>query len=171
MVVLVGVVAIAVVVMAVALIAVIAVSTALRLKRGLDPYKVRTEPTQHVLDHVIGPNTKDLVADFGGQMSVSEMPSQARKLVGIVMSNFNHGFGSRPHLEPAAVRQLQAIAICHGDRLRKIEQHVLAFIRNEADAAAMARIKIERENARGLFARPMPGGTVNAGVLHRHLNT
>jgi hypothetical protein len=37
---------------------------------------------------------------------------------------------------------LQAIAIGHRNRFRKVEKDILALIRSEANAAAMPRVKI-----------------------------
>jgi len=148
-----------------------AIGAAFGLKRGLHRREIGAKLAEHVLDHVIGPNAKDLVADFGRQMSVAEMPGQARQLVSIVMSDLDDRLGRRPDLEPSAVRKLQAIAIghCHGPG--KVEQHVVALIRHEANAAAMTRIEIKRKDTRSLLAWPMSGGAVNGGVLHRHLST
>jgi hypothetical protein len=56
---------------------------------------------------------------------------------------------------------LQAISIDHRHCFRKVEKDILALIRRQANAAAMARVKIERERARRLFPRPMPGGAMN----------
>jgi hypothetical protein len=148
-----------------------AIGAPLGLKRVLDLRKVGAKHVEHLLDHVVGPNAKDLVADFSRQMSVPEVPGQARKLVRIVMPNLDDELGRRPDLEPSAVGKLQAITIGHGDGPGKVEQHVVALIRHEANAAAMTRIEIERKNTRGLIARPMPCRAVNGGVLYRHLST
>jgi len=153
------------------MVAMAAIGAPLGLERGLDPREVGAKFAEHVLDHVIGPNAKDLVADFSRQMSVAEMPGKARKLVRIVMPDLDDELGRRPHLEPSAVGELQPIAIRHGDSPGKVEQHVVAPIRREANAATMARIKIERQNTRGFIAWPVPGGAVNGGVLHCHLST
>jgi hypothetical protein len=40
---------------------------------------------------------------------------------------------------------LQAISISHCNRLRKVEKDVFALIRSQANATAMARIKIESQ--------------------------
>jgi hypothetical protein len=56
---------------------------------------------------------------------------------------------------------LQAISIGHRNRVRKIEKDIFALIRSQANAAAMARVKIESEGACRLFRRPKPGGSMN----------
>jgi hypothetical protein len=55
---------------------------------------------------------------------------------------------------------LQAISIGHRYRFRKIEKDIFALIRNQANAAPMARVEIESERACGLFFRPMSGGAM-----------
>jgi hypothetical protein len=56
---------------------------------------------------------------------------------------------------------LQAISIGHRNRFRKIEKDIFALIRSQANAAAMACVKIESERAFRLFLRPMPRGAMN----------
>jgi hypothetical protein len=56
---------------------------------------------------------------------------------------------------------LQAISIGHRNRFRKVKKDIFALIRSQANAAAMARVKIESESACRLFLRPMPGGAMN----------
>ena len=67
----------------------VTVGAPLGLERGMDPREVGAKLADHVLDHLIGPNTKDLVVDFSRQMSVTEMPGQACKLIGIVMPDLD----------------------------------------------------------------------------------
>jgi hypothetical protein len=49
----------------VVMVAVAAVSTALGLEGGLHLYKIRAEPMEHILNHMVGPNAKMLVSHFG----------------------------------------------------------------------------------------------------------
>jgi hypothetical protein len=56
---------------------------------------------------------------------------------------------------------LQAISIGHCNRFRKVEQDIFALIRSQANAAAMARIKIESESTYRLILWPLPGGAMS----------
>jgi hypothetical protein len=67
------------------MVAVAAVRTALGLEGGLHLYKIRSEAMEHILDHVVGPNAKNLVSNFSRQMPVSQMPGKTHKLIGIFM--------------------------------------------------------------------------------------
>jgi hypothetical protein len=78
-------------------------------------------------------------------MSISQMPCQAHALIGIFMSDFDKKFGSRLNLQPSSIIELQAISIRHCNRFRKIQKDIFARIRSQADATAMARVKIEGE--------------------------
>src|SRR5258708_9205395 len=74
------------------------------------------------------------------------------------------GVGEIVHVaatSPPSIFKLQAISIGHRNRLRKVEKDIFALIRNQANAAAMARVKIESGSSCRLFLRPMPGGTMN----------
>jgi hypothetical protein len=138
-----------------------AVSAAFGVEGSLHPYKIRFEAMEHILDHMVRPNAKNLVSDFGGQMPISQMPSKAHELIGVFMPDFDNTLRSGLDLQQPAIIKLQAIAIGHRNRLRKIEKDIFALIRSQANAAAMARVKIERDRARRLFLRPIPGGAMN----------
>jgi hypothetical protein len=56
---------------------------------------------------------------------------------------------------------LQAISIAHRNCSWKIEKDIFPLIRSHANAAAMARLKIESESARRLFLRPLSGTAMN----------
>jgi hypothetical protein len=56
---------------------------------------------------------------------------------------------------------LQSISIGHRNRFRKVEEDIFSSIPSQANAAAMAFVKIESESAYRLFLRPMPGGAIN----------
>jgi hypothetical protein len=75
--------------------------------------------------------------------------------------DFDNRLRSGPHLEQSSIVKLQGVPIGHRNRIRKIEKDVFALIRGQANAAAMARVKIERERAGRHFFRPMSGGTMN----------
>jgi len=128
-----------------AMVAVASVSAAFGLERDLHPCKVCSEAKEHILDHVVGPNAKNLVSNFSRQMPVSQMPRKARQLIGIFMSNFDNELRCSLNLEPSTIFKLQAISISHGNRLGKVEQDIFALIPSQANAASMARVKIESE--------------------------
>jgi len=53
------------------MVAVAAVRTAFGLERGLHLYKICSEATEHIFDHVVGSNAKNLVLNFSRQMPIS----------------------------------------------------------------------------------------------------
>jgi hypothetical protein len=145
----------------VVMVAVAAVCAAFGLEG--DPYlhEIRSETAEHILDHMVGANTKDVVPNFRRQMPVSQMPSKPRELMRIFVSDFDNGLRSGVDLQPPSVVQLQAISIRHCDGLWQVEKDIFPLIRSKANAAAMARVKIERERACCFFFRPMSSGTMN----------
>jgi hypothetical protein len=74
----------------VVMVAVAAVSAAFGLEGGLHLYKIRSEAMEHILDHMVGPNAKNLVSNFSRQMPISQMPSKPHKLIGIFMPDFDN---------------------------------------------------------------------------------
>jgi hypothetical protein len=164
-----------------AMMAVAGVSAAFGLERDFHFYEIRSKTNEHILDHMVRPNAKNLVSNLGRQMPISQMPRKARQLIGIFMSDFDNELRCRLNLEPSTIFKLQAISISHGNRLGEIEQDIFALIPSQANAASMARVKIESERSCCVFRRPIPGGsmngsamsgiTVNGSVMHGHLST
>ena len=62
----------------VVMVATPAVRATFGLEGGLRLYKIRSEAMEHSLDHMVGPNAKNLVSNFCRQMAVSKVPSKAR---------------------------------------------------------------------------------------------
>ena len=54
------------------------VSTALGLEGNPHLDEIRSETEEHVLNHMVGTNAKNLVSNFRGQMAVAKVPSKAR---------------------------------------------------------------------------------------------
>jgi hypothetical protein len=151
--------------------AVATVRSALGLEGRPYPCKFRSETKEHILDHVVGANAENIVLDFRRQMPISQVPSKAHQLMGVLVPDFDNQFRRGLDFQPPPIFELQAIAIGHRHRFRKIEKDVFALISSQANTAAMTRIKVERKSPRGPFLRPMPGGAMNGRAMHGHLST
>jgi hypothetical protein len=138
----------------------VTVSAALRLKTGLHVCKIRSKAVKHILNHMIGPNTKNVVSDFCWQMTVSEMPRDAHEAREIPMPDLHKRFSSGSDLQPSAVIELQAISMLDRNCLGQIEKHIFPLVCVQSNAAAMASIKIKRDCAQCFFLWPMPGPTM-----------
>ena len=79
----------------------------------------------------------------------------------IFVSDFDDGLRGGVDLKPPSIVQLQAISIRHCDGLWQVEKDIFPLIRSKANAAAMARVKIERERTCCFFFRPMSSGAMN----------
>jgi len=143
------------------MMAVTPVRAAFGLEGSLHVHKIRSQPTEHLFDHIVRPNAKNLAANFGRQMPISQVPSKTCKLTGILMPDFDKELGSRLNLQQPSIVELQAISVGHGNRLRKVEKDIFALVRGQANATAMSRVEIESERACRLFLRPMPGDAMN----------
>jgi len=149
--------AVAVIVM----VAVVAIGATLGLEGRLHYRELRAEAAEHMLDHVVGPDAENLVANFSRQMPVTEVPSQAHKLVWIFVPNFDNKLPSGLNHQPPPIFKLQTISISHRNGVRKVEEDFFALVRRQAYAAAMARVKIESESACSVFLRPVASGAMN----------
>jgi len=142
------------------MIAVTPVGAAFGLEGSSHVHKIRSQPMEHLFDHMVGPNAKNPASNFCRQMPVSQMPGKTRKLTGILMPDFDNELGRSLNLQQPPIVKLQAISVGHGNRLRKIEKDIFALVRGQANATAMARVEIESDGACRLFLRPMPGGVM-----------
>src|SRR5215813_10026970 len=104
------------------------------------------------------------------------MPRQASKLTAIRMTDFNDKFRCGLNPEPSSIIKLQAVAVCHGNGVRKIEQQLLAKIVSQTNAAAVSLIKVQSKRADGALAGPPSSGPMSAStgkgnVDSSHINT
>jgi len=137
-----------------------AVGAAFGLEGSPHVRKIRSQPMEHLFDHMVRPNAKNLAANFRRQMPISQVPGKARKLTGVLMADFDNELGSSLNPQQPPVVKLQAISVGHGNRLREIEKDVFALVRGQANATAMARVEIESDRACSFLVRPMPGGVM-----------
>jgi hypothetical protein len=121
-----------------------AVRAAFGLKGCLHLNELRPKTMEHIFDHVVGSNPKNVVSNFSRQVPVSQMPRKAHELMGIFVSDFYDRLRSSLNPQPSPVFQLQAISIGHGNRFRKIKKDILSLVRSQANTSAMARVEIER---------------------------
>jgi hypothetical protein len=124
-----------------------AVGAAFGLKGCLQLYEVRAEGLEHILDHMVGPNAKNLISKFSRQVPVSQVPSEADKLIGIFVPDFDNKLRGSLNLQPSPVFKLQAVSFSHRNRFWKLEKDVFTIVSRQPNAAAMARVKIEGESA------------------------
>jgi hypothetical protein len=150
----------------VVMVAVAAVRAALRLERDLHLHEIRSETAEHILDYMVGANAKNVVPNFRRQVPVSQMPSKPHELMRIFVADLDDGFRGGLDLQPPSVIQLQAISIRHRNSFRQVEKDIFTLICGQANAAAMACVKIERESACRFFLRPMSTGAMNTSVVH-----
>jgi len=72
----------------------VGVCAAFRLESCLDPLKICSEAAEHVFDHVVRPNKKDLSSNFGRQVSIAQVPGKADQLKRIFVFDFDNILGS-----------------------------------------------------------------------------
>ena len=145
----------------VVMVIVASVGAAFGLKGSPHNYKIGSKAAEHILDHMVRPNAKNMASNFCRQMPISQVPGKTRKLTGILMPDFDNELDSSLNLQQPSIVKLQAISVGHGNRLRKVEKDIFALVRGQANATAMARVEIEGDASCRLFLRPMPGCAMN----------
>jgi hypothetical protein len=74
------------------------VGAPLGLERELDVLKVCSQAREHVFDHVVGPNPKNVGSNLRRQMTIAQVPGKAHQLCGIFMSDFYKSLQRGPNL-------------------------------------------------------------------------
>jgi len=104
------------------------VGPAFGLESSLDLLEVCSEAMEHVFDHVVRPNQKNVVSDFSRQMPIAQVPGKTHKLYRVLMSDFYKLLCGGLNPQPSSVFQLKTISVGHGDRFRKIEENIFPLI-------------------------------------------
>jgi hypothetical protein len=152
-------------------VVVVAIGATLGLEGRRHLHNICSETMEHILNHMVRADAKNLFPDFRRQMPISKMPGNAHKLMRILMSDFDYRLQTRLNFEPPPVVELQAISIGHCNRFGKIEQDLFALVRSQTNTTAMPSIKIEGDSASGTFPWPVPGGAMNGGAVDDHIST
>jgi hypothetical protein len=142
----------------VATVTITAVRATFRLERGLHLHKRRSEAVEHLLNHMVRTDAKNLIANFSGQMPISQMPGKAHELMGIFVPDFDKGLRSGLDFQQSPVFKLQRIPVGHRNCFREVKEDIFALIGRQANAAAMARVEIERDRASRSFLGQCPAG-------------
>src|SRR5580693_10756344 len=132
----------------------VTVSTAFRLKGGLDILKTRPQATEHIFYYMVGPNQKNMISNFGRQMPITQVPCQAHQLDRIFVSDFDNVLHSGLNLQPSSIVELQPVSFSHSNGFWKIKKNIVPLICRQAKAAAVTRVKVESERSCCVFCWP-----------------
>ena len=142
------------------------VGAALRIERRVDGRKPRAEATQHVFDHMVAADAQPLARDLHVDVTIADMPGEARQIVGAGRGDFDERLRAADHTDDCPVVQHEAVAVAERGGLRKVEQKFGAVLAVQHHAAAMALMGIELNRVDGFCLIPMSGGFDVARVLH-----
>jgi hypothetical protein len=142
------------------------VGAALGIKRRFDRRQPCAEPAQHILDDVIAPDAQPVANDLHVDVTITNVPGEARQIVAVRGGDFNERLGPSDDPDDRAVVEHQAIAIAERSSLRKIEQEFGAALAVQHDPAAMAVMGIECDRVNGRRLIPVSGGFDVACALH-----
>lgn len=146
------------------------IGTALRLEWRIHMTHLRTEPGQHRLNHMIGPDMDNAITYFSRQMPIAEMPGDPRQLMGIAATNFGQLFRCRRYTQPSPIIEAQPVAIRHRHSFRQIEQNILAFIRREAETPPVTCVIIEDELPHAFALWPIATLFMFTRAMHQFLH-
>jgi len=143
------------------------VSSLLGVERRLDRRELRTEPTQHVLEHMVAADAQPVAHHLHVGMAVADMPGEARQLMRARRRRLNERLGLAGDPHDGAIVEHEAIAILQRGRMRQIEQESRAPLTCQRDPAAMALVRIEHDAVDRSRGVPGPGSPDLGRASHR----
>ena len=155
---------IVVVVMTVAVV--MLVSAAFGIKRRFHRFKPRAKAAQHIFDHMIAPDAQPLADDLNIDVTIADVPGEARETVGVAGGDFDQRLRAADHANDSAIVEHEAVAVPQRGGLRQIEQKFGAALAVQHHPPAMALMRVERDRVDGACLIPVSGGFDGARALH-----
>jgi len=136
------------------------------LERAGDMMGLTALSAHHFCQHVIVLDIDRLRSDFGGRMTVADVPRHFQQPQRIVGLDFQQRFGGGFDEDQRTILELQRIAIIQDRRFVEIEQKACAFIALQYNPPLMAALVIERNLVNHLLV--FHGGLADnaCGALH-----
>jgi hypothetical protein len=141
------------------------IGSAFRIERCFDLHDARAKPAHHLLDHMIAADAERFRQKLGRQVTIAEMPGNARQIGCIFATNFDQRFRSGDHLDQAAVLQHQGVAAAQSDHVRQIEQEFQPTRAGHGHAPPMPVVEFEHDRIGGSVA-PRLCGFDGSGAQH-----
>ena len=156
----------AVIVVMVMMAVVMLVGATLGIKRRFDRFKPCTKAAQHIFDHMIAPDAQPLADDLHVDVTVADVPGEAREIVGVGSGDFNERLRPADDTDDRAVVEHKAVAVAQRCGLRQIEQKFCAALTAQHHPPAMTLMRVERNRIDGAPLIPVSGGFDGARALH-----
>ena len=145
------------------------VSAPLGIERRLDCNDIRRKSFDHRLDHRIAADAQRLGHNFGRQMAVAEMPSDARKSEPVGSSDLRQRLWRGDDLNEAPILEAQTVAASQHRGFRQVEQEGEAADAGHGHSAAIAIVEIE-DHRIGRRAGPLASGYDFISAQHPRLS-
>jgi hypothetical protein len=127
------------------------------------------EALGHRLDDGIAADAQRLRQEFGRQMAITEMPSDAHQRQRVGRPDFRQRLGGRDHFDNAFVLEPQTVAATQHRGFPEVEQEFEAADPGHDEAPAIAVVEIEHHSV-GRRASPLAGGDDFVSAQHHRLS-
>jgi hypothetical protein len=125
-----------------------------RLERLAHLTHCRAQSAEHRLDDVVALDQDAARLDLGRQMPVADMPGESQERFGALGADLQKRFLGRDHLGVTAVVEDQPVAMGEGDRIRQIDEYLIAVLKGEHLAAQMTLVMGEHDDIEWGWPRP-----------------
>lgn len=148
------------------IVVVLAVGPAFGIEGNADLADIRPQALQHVDDDMIVADQQAVMVDLGRQMPVAEMPGQPCERRGIAAAHLDEILLGGPHLDEAALLQLEPVTAMQHHRLDQIEQEIEPTIAQHAQAPTVAIVEQQSDGIDALGRCPLAGPHDVDGAFH-----
>jgi hypothetical protein len=116
----------------------------LRIKRRVEGSQQSAEPPQHVLDHMIAPNTQPVADDLHLDVPVANVPGEPRQRMAVRGGDFDQRLRAANDPHDAAIVEHKTVAVAQSDDLGQIEQKGRAALACQNDPATLPLMRVKR---------------------------
>jgi len=115
-----------------------AIRAGLRLKGRADRLRRRAQPFEHVLEHMVGRDAQESLADLHRHMPVAKVISGAREILGRLAGDMQNLLGLRDHFHYATVARDHQVAAAQDFSARQHQADFFAGVQFRSQAALLA---------------------------------
>lgn len=127
------------------------IGAAYRLERLANVRHGRSEPFQHVLDHVVAQQKNAILFDLRGEMPVADVPAELGEMDRIERADFVEFFLAGHDFHLAAVVEDKPVACLQHDRFDEVDQHAVAMLEFEHAAAQVPFVMLQHKHVERLW--------------------
>jgi hypothetical protein len=142
------------------------IGATLRIERRIEPRERGAEPTQHVFQHMVTPDTQTVADYLHIGVAIADVPSDARQFRHRDCRDFDQGLGLAINAHDSAVVQDESITVTQRDGMQQVEQELSAMLAVQHNPSPVTLGSIEHDVVNGCCITPVSGRHDGPSAFH-----